>query len=138
MIKVTNSPITDLQADFVDNYWGYYASDAAIDPYQAQQFGEQVEQEGVVIAAMPQTTRHFNEPISEFRQALADGRFTHDGSPLLRWCLSNAVAVRDRSDRWMMDKASSSQKIDPLIALLMAFSRAMHAKGRSNGDVFIV
>ncbi len=138
LIKVTNSPITDLQADFVDNYWSYYASDAAIDPYQAQQFGEQVEQEGVVIAAMPQTTRHFNEPISEFRQALADGRFTHDGSPLLRWCLSNAVAVRDRSDRWMMDKASSSQKIDPLIALLMAFSRAMHAKGRSNGDVFIV
>lgn len=138
LILVTDSPITDLQKDFVDDYWSYYSTDCAIDPYQAQQFGEQVEQEGVVIAAMPQSTRHFNEPISEFRQAMADGRFTHDGSPLLRWCLSNAVAVRDRSDRWMMDKASSSQKIDPLVALIMAFARAMYAKGRSSGDIFIV
>ncbi len=137
LIKVTDSPITDLQRDFVDDYWTYYSSDCAIDPYQAQQFGEQVEQEGVVISAMPQTTRHFNEPIAELRQALADGRFTHDGSPLLRWCLSNAVAVRDRSDRWQYDKASSSQKIDPLVALTMAFSRAMLGRGRSKGDLFI-
>jgi len=137
LIKVTDSPITDLQKEFVDDYWTYYSSDCAIDPYQAQQFGEQVEQEGVVISAMPQTTRHFNEPIAELRQALADGRFTHDGSPLLRWCLSNAVAVRDRSDRWQYDKASSSQKIDPLVALTMAFSRAMLGRGRSKGDLFI-
>ena len=137
LIKVTDSPITDLQADFIDDYWSYYCTDCAIDPYQAQQFGEQVEQEGVVIAAMPQTTRHFNEPISEFRQALADGRFKHNGSPLLRWCLSNAVAVRDRNDRWQYDKASSSQKIDPLVALTMAFRRAMVGKGRSRGDMFI-
>jgi phage terminase large subunit-like protein len=126
-----------LQKEFVDDYWTYYSTDCAIDPYQAQQFGEQVEQEGVVIAAMPQTTRHFNEPIAEFRQALADGRFTHDGDPLLRWCLSNAVAVRDRSDRWMYDKASSSQKIDPLVALTMAFRRAMAGRGRSTGDLLI-
>ena len=137
LIKVTDKPMTDLQSEFVDDYWTYYSSDCAIDPYNAQQFGEQVEQEGVVIAAMPQTTRHFNEPIAEFRQALADGRFTHDGDPLLRWCLSNAVAVRDRSDRWMYDKASSSQKIDPLVALTMAFRRAMAGRGRSTGDLLI-
>ncbi len=137
LIKVTDSPITDLQRDFVDDYWTYYTTDCAIDPYQAQQFGEQVEQEGVVISAMPQTTRHFNEPIAELRQAIADGRFKHDGSPLLRWCLGNAVAVRDSSDRWQYDKASSSQKIDPLVALTMAFGRAMLARGRSKGDLFI-
>ena len=137
LIKVTKSPISDLQRDFIDEYWSCYASDCAIDPYQAQQFGEQVEQEGVVISAMPQTTRHFNEPIAELRKAIADGRFTHDGSPLLRWCLSNAVAVRDRSDRWMYDKASSSQKIDPLVALTMAFGRAMLGRGRSKGDYYV-
>ena len=137
LISVTKSPISDLQRDFIDDYWRYYTTDCAIDPYQAQQFGEQVEQEGVVISAMPQTTRHFNEPISELRQAIADGRFVHDGSPLLRWCLENAVAVRDRSDRWQYDKASSSQKIDPLVALTMAFSRAMLGRGRGRGDYFI-
>ncbi len=137
LIKVTDSPMSDLQADFVDDYWKYYASDCAIDPYQAQQFGEQVTQEGVLIATMPQTQAHFNEPITAFRQAMADRLFTHDGSPLLKWCLSNAVAVRDRSDRWMLDKSQSSQKIDPLVALIMSFRRATLAMGRTNGDLFI-
>ena len=68
---------------------------------------------------------------------MADRLFTHDGSPLLKWCLSNAVAVRDRSDRWMLDKSQSSQKIDPLVALIMSFRRATLAMGRSNGDLFI-
>ena len=137
LLRVTESPMVDLMRDFIDDYWKYYSSDCAIDPYQAQQFAEQVEQEGVCIAAMPQTTRHFNEPIAELRQSLADGRFTHNGDPILRWMLSNAVAVRDRNDRWMYDKASSSQKIDGLVALTMAFARARLAKGRAKGDYFL-
>jgi len=133
LIKVTQTPMVDLQDEFIEDYWNYYCSDCAIDPYQAQQFGEQVSQQGIVIATMPQTQSQFNEPISEFRQAMADGRIRHDGNPLLRWCLSNAVAVRDRSDRWMLDKANSSQKIDPLVATIMAFRRAMVAIGRGGG-----
>lgn len=137
LIKVTETPILDLQNDFIDAYWDYSCVDAAIDPYQAQQFGEQVSQQGVIIATMAQTQAHFNEPIADFRQAMADGRFTHDGSPLLRWCLANAVAVRDRSDRWMLDKSSSSQKIDPLVALLMAWRRCTLAPTRGVGDLFL-
>ena len=137
LLKVTPSPMSDLQRDFIDGYWDNYCSDAAIDPYQAQQFGEQVEQEGIVIAAMPQTQRHFNEPITEFRQALADGRVTHDGDPIVRWCLSNAIAVKDRADRWMLSKSDSASKIDPLVALIMAFRRAMVGIGKTSGDLYI-
>ena len=137
LIKVTDTPIADLQADFINEYWDNYCFDAAIDPYQAQQFGEQVSSQGVTIATMAQTQAHFNEPIADFRQSCADGRFRHDGNPLLRWCLSNAVAVKDRQDRWMLAKAASSQKIDPLVALLMAYRRCMAAPTRGDGDVFI-
>lgn len=137
LIKVTDTPITDLQDDFVENYWKYHCVDAAIDPYQAQQFGEQVSMQGVRIATMAQTQAHFNEPIGELRATMADGRFSNDGSPLLKWCLQNAVAVKDRQDRWMMDKANSSQKIDPLVALIMALKRCMVAYGRSDGEYFI-
>jgi phage terminase large subunit-like protein len=91
----------------------------------------------VTIATMAQTQAHFNEPIADFRQACAEGRFKHDGSPLLRWCLSNAVAVKDRSDRWMLDKSSSSSKIDPLVAMLMAYRRCMVAPTRGGGDLFL-
>jgi phage terminase large subunit-like protein len=136
-ISMTKSPIADLQEDLVNDYWENYVTDCAIDPYQSQQMGENLEHEGIIISAMAQTTRHFNEPITALRQAIADGLFTHDGDPLLRWCLSNAVAVKDRSDRWMYAKAESSQKIDPLVALTMAFARAMYAPARTDGDPFI-
>lgn len=137
LIRVTKSPISDLQADLIKDYWELHCTDCAIDPYQAQTIAERLEQEGIIVANMAQTTRHFNEPITEFRQALADGRFAHTGDPLLRWCLNNAVAVKDRSDRWMYDKASSAQKIDPLVALTMAFARAMYAPARLDGNHFI-
>jgi phage terminase large subunit-like protein len=136
-IKVTDSPMMDLQSDFVDDYWKHGCFDAAIDPYQAQQFGEQVTSQGVNIATMAQTTGHFNTPITEFRRAIRDGNFSHDNDALLAWCLSNAVAVKDRQDRWMLDKANSNQKIDPLVALMMALSRVMVAPGRFGGDWFI-
>jgi len=136
-IRLTDSPMTDLQADLLDDYWKVYASEIAIDPYQAQQFGEQVEQLGAIIATMPQSTRHFNEPISALRQALEDGTVTHDGSQIMRWCLKNAVAVQDRQGRYMLDKSNSSSKIDPLVALVMAFGRAMLAKGRGDGQYLI-
>ena len=58
----------------------------------------------------------------------------HADDQLLGWCLTNAVAVKDRQDRWMMDKANSVQKIDPLVSLLMGFARAMVAPGRMSGD----
>ena len=136
-LQVVDHPMSALQDDFIDLYWELGGFDAAIDPYQAQQFGEQAEQRGVTIVAMPQTHAHFNEPISDFREAISEGRFAHCGNPLLRWCLQNAVAVSDRSGRWMLDKASSSQKIDPLVALLMAWRRCQLAPDRAHGDLFI-
>ena len=136
-IVITPSPIADLQADLMKDYWELAGVDVAIDPYQAQQFGEQCSQQGLTIASMAQTTAHFHSPISIFRQACADGNFRHDDDVLLKWCLSNAVAVRDRSDRYMLDKASSSQKIDPLVAMLMALARATVAPVRGKGDWYV-
>lgn len=136
-INVTSTPIADLQADLIEDYWQNNGTDVAIDPYQAQQFGEQCTQQGLQIATMAQTTAHFNQPISIFRQACADGNFVHDDDVLLKWCLSNAVAVRDRSDRYMLDKASSSQKIDPLVSCLMALARATAAPVRGKGDFYV-
>ncbi len=136
-IRITPAPIADLQADLMQDYWDLNGTDVAIDPYQAQQFGEQCTQQGLTIASMAQTTAHFNSPISIFRQACADENFRHNDDALLKWCLSNAVAVRDRSDRYMLDKASSSQKIDPLVACLMALARATVAPVRGRGDWYV-
>lgn len=137
LIKVSTQPLKDMYDDMVDAYWNDRASDIATDPYQSQIFMEAAENEGIRIASMAQTAAHFSEPIAEFRQAISDGRMTHDGSPMLGWCLTNAVAERDRSDRYMLNKRDSAGKIDPLVAAIMAFGRAMRAQGKISDDYFL-
>ena len=133
LIRQTKYPLSDLERDVVEQCAEYGCYDVAFDPYQAQATGERLESEGLSAATMAQTTRYFNEPITELRQLIADGRFTHDGGRLLRWCMQNAVLISDRNDRVMYAKAECSEKIDPVVAMTMALSRAMTAPPRSNG-----
>lgn len=130
-------PISALKTDLIADCRRFYVNDVAYDPYNGQQFAEDIEQEGIRIASMAQTCGMFNEPISDLLQAIRDGRVTHDGNPLLRWCVSNACIIRDRQDRWMYDKRDSREKIDLIVAVTMGYRRAMVAPARAQGDLYM-
>ena len=131
-------PISDMKAKIIEESYDLEFDAVAYDPHNGQQFAEDLEQEGLIAARMPQTYSMFNEPICDFHQAMSDGRLVHDGCPVLRWCIGNAVACRDRQDRWMLDKSKSIDKIDPVVALVMAYRRAMVASGRTTDDNLII
>ena len=133
LIRTTKFPVSELERDAVRECLQYGAHEIAIDPYQAQATGERLETEGLVVAAMAQSTRHFNEPIGELRSTISDGRFRHDGNPVLRWMMKNAVLIEDRNERVMYSKKDSSEKIDAVVSMTMAFGLAMKAHSRGNG-----
>lgn len=133
LLRRSKFPLSELERDAAEYCRKYGCYQVSIDPYQAQKTGENLEQEGLEVVSMAQSTRHFNEPIGELRATIADGRFTHDGNELLRWAMGNAVLVSDRQDRIMYAKNESEEKIDPCVALTMAFARAMAAPSRSDG-----
>lgn len=137
LLRVCKHPIRELRDDLVASCWEYNVEDVAYDPAGGQSLAEDVENEGIEIASMSQTYRMFHEPIGDFMAALEAGRVTHNGCPLLRWAVSNAVVVQDRQQRWMFDKKSSSEKIDPVIAMVMAFRRAYVAPPKAEGKLFI-
>jgi phage terminase large subunit-like protein len=87
---------------------------------------------------MGQNCTNFNEPIHDLMNAIKEGRFKHDGNPLLRWCVNNAVLIKDRQDRWMFDKRDSSDKIDPAVAMTMAFRLATLEPARATGSLYVV
>jgi phage terminase large subunit-like protein len=130
-------PTADLRDDLVEQCAEYGVHAVAFDPYNAQQLGDDLTSEGITAARMAQNYSMFNEPIRDMLEAIKDGRFTHDGNPLLRWCVNNAVVIRDRSDRWMYDKRDSSEKIDPVVALTMAFRMASLAPARPRGKLYL-
>ena len=137
-INVCKYPINDMKADLLLRSEQIEIEDVAYDPHGGQMFAEDLEQEGLLCARMSQTYGMFHEPISDFHQAMTDGRLRHNGCPVLRWCVGNAVACRDRQERWMLDKKSSIDKIDPVVAVVMAYRRAMVAGGRATDEDLII
>lgn len=137
LLRTSKYPVSELEQDFIMEARKHGCQEVAFDPYQAQRSSENLESNGIPAVAMPQTTGHFNTPITELRQCMADGRFTHDGNPLLKWCIGNAVTETDKQDRMMLCKRESIEKIDPAVALVMAFSRAAAAAGRADSYFLI-
>ena len=137
LLRTTKFPISELTKDFIAECHEARVRDIAFDPHQAQPMAEELQQNGITAESMGQTTAFFNTPLTEFRQAMEDGRLKHDGNPLLRWCVGNAMAVVNSQEKWMLNKRDSKDKIDPLVAAVMAFWRAMVAPKRPTGNMFI-
>jgi phage terminase large subunit-like protein len=131
-------PIDELSQQLIEDCREFDIPTVAYDPYNGQQLGESLTKEGITAARMAQNQANFNEAIRDFQDLIAKGRIKHDGNPLLRWCVNNAIIARDRQDRWMFDKRSSGEKIDPLVATVMAYRVASLAPERSTGKVFLI
>lgn len=127
----------EIRHDIIEACREYDVYATAFDRYNAKSTGQDLAAEGITVAEFSQSCTMFNEPILDFMKALRDGRVTHDGNPLLRWCASNAVIKSDGQDRWMFDKGESSDKIDPIVAMMMAFRMASLAPEKASGSLYI-
>jgi phage terminase large subunit-like protein len=136
LLEKSRFPIADLRDFLVEKCRNFDASTVAYDPYNAQSLAEELTREGLTPLRMAQNHSMFNEPIRDFMAAVNEGRVAHDGNPLLRWCVNNAVLYRDRKDLWMFDKKSSAEKIDPIVAVVMAFRVCCLAPSRASGSLF--
>ncbi len=120
-------PLNEMETDLIQFDEGCQVDMVAFDPHGAQMMAENCEQNGIEAVSMQQTTTQFAEPINELLAAVADGRLTHDGCPLLRWSNGNAVLITDTNLHSRFDKKSSKEKIDPTVAVTMALRMAMIA-----------
>ena len=137
LIRKSKYAISDLVATLIDDCQEHEIQTVAYDPYNGQQLGDSLTKEGIVAARMAQNQSNFNEAIRDFQQLITEGRIRHDGNPLLRWCVSNAIIARDRQDRWMFDKRTSNEKIDPLVAVVMAYRVASLQPERARGSLYL-
>lgn len=138
LLQRTKYPILELQRQLITDCQAFEIATVAYDPHNGQQLGDSLTEEGLTAARMAQNQTTFNEPIRNFQDLVVKKLITHDGNPLLRWCVSNAIIISNRADRWMFDKSTSSDKIDPLVASIMAFHVASSAPERVTGSLFLI
>lgn len=63
-------------------------------------------------------------PTRTFREELFKGNLRHPDNKLLAYAVNNAIITYDRNQNMLIDKAKSQNKIDPLAALMNAFTIA--------------
>lgn len=76
-----------------------------------------------------QSPANLSEPMKELEAIIFDGRFHYNGDPVLSWMMSNIVLKQAKSTgptkAFYPTREKETQKIDGVIALIMALGRAM-------------
>ena len=63
-------------------------------------------------------------PTKEFYRLLMEGKIIHGGHPVLRWMAGNVVVDTDPAGNIKVTKAKSKEKIDGIVAAIMALDQA--------------
>lgn len=74
---------------------------------------------------MRQGAKTFNEPAKDLLVKIMMGKVRHGGNPIARWNADNLVMRADANGNIAPDKLKATDKIDGIVALLMAWGRAM-------------
>ena len=95
------------------------------DPWNATQISTNLTEKGFTMVETRQGTATMNEPSKEFEALVRSHRINHGGNPVLRWNASNVAVHRDRNDNLIPDKEKSTERIDGIVAGLIAMARAI-------------
>lgn len=103
--------------------------DVAFDRWGATQLVLDLADGGLEMVATGQGFSSMSAPTKELLRLIGSGRYHHGGNPALRWQASNVVTRQDPAGNLKVDKAKSPEKVDGMVAAVMALDRAMRHAG---------
>lgn len=113
----------------------YHILEIAVDRWNATQMIQNLEGEGFTIVPFGQGFSSMSAPTKEFYRLLMEGQIIHGGNPVLRWMAGNVVIDTDSAGNIKVTKAKSKEKIDGIVAAIMALDRCIRHEGQS-GSVY--
>ncbi|UXC34789.1 terminase large subunit [Cupriavidus gilardii] len=123
LLKQTDGDVTDydvIRQDVLEAVERFNVQQIAYDPWNASQLVNDLVAENVPMIEFIQGPKSFHPAMQALERAYIAGKLAHGGDPLLGWCASNIVARRDQNMNMAPDKKRSADKIDDMVALLMA------------------
>jgi phage terminase large subunit-like protein len=114
-----------IEADLNDLSSRFAVQAVAFDPFQATQLSTRMMSEGLPMIEVRPTVLNFSEPMKTLEALVLQKKLVHDGDPVLGWMVSNVVAHLDAKDNIYPRKERAENKIDGIVALIMALSRAI-------------
>ena len=75
-------------------------------------------------------------PTKEVERLVLQGKIRHGNNPVMRWMMDNVMIVTDAAGNIKPDKKKSRQKIDGVIASIMATDRAVRHSVEANKSIY--
>jgi len=113
---------------YLDDTYELYNWDkkeSCFDRYLATWLRYELESRGYIAVDVAQGIPSLGEPTKDFKKRIYEGNIIHDNNPVLTWAISNAVTKEDHNANIMLSKEKSSERIDPIAALINAHTRAV-------------
>lgn len=135
---LTTTPGNVTDYDFIEAQIGrdrdeFLVQEIAYDRWNAQQLVNNLVSAGAPMVTMGQGFASMSAPTKDFQRLVLTGSpkhpiIRHGGNPLLRWMVDNLAVVMDPAGNVKPDKANAGDKIDGVVALIMALARALSAR----------
>ena len=135
LIEVTEGEVTDYQvveARMREDIARFNPLVIGFDKWNAQEITQRLLSEGHPLIEFGQTTKNYHPAMQELERAYISKKIRHGNDPVLNWCASNLIAVKDGNLNMKPDKKRSPDKIDDMSTLLMAIGLSMPAASQAD------
>ena len=94
------------------------------------------EKAGLAMVQVGQGFAGMSPPMKKLEELIVGGHLAHGDNPTLTWMAHNLVAVKDPAGNIKPDKRRSREKIDGMVALIMALDRATRHDPEAGRSVY--
>ena len=114
----------------------YNIREIAFDRWGAVQMVQNLEGMGFTVVPFGQGFKDMNPPTKELMKLTLEKRMVHGGQPVLRWMMDNIFIKSDPAGNIKPDKEKSTEKIDGVVATIMALDRALRCGNDTSESVY--
>lgn len=117
-----------IQAQIETDLERFDVQEIAFDPWNATWLSNQLQAGGLGSAeliAFRQGYQSMSPAVQKLEAAIGRADFNHGGNPVAAWMSSNLTWAVDPAGNKKPDKSKSTEKIDGMVALIMAYYRAV-------------
>jgi phage terminase large subunit-like protein len=139
-IIATEGNATDyafIEAEILELAGLYDIREIAFDRTFAGELVQHLMGEGLTMVPFGQGFLSMGAPTAEIHRKLLAGELQHGGEPVARWAAGNVTVATDPAGNLKPDKQRSTERIDPIVALIMADGRASVQPADDESDWFL-
>jgi phage terminase large subunit-like protein len=140
-LRTTPGSVIDysaIRAQIEEDASSFEVREISFDPWQAHQIAQELADDGLEMVEHRQSMQHMSAPTKELERLVLAHKLAHGGNPVARWMFDNVAVKVDENGNVKPDRRHSGDKIDGIVALVMAIGAATRTGGTDEAFAIIV